>query len=101
MLRQREQGTGTSILVAGFDEPREDEARPLRQIAADISRSVSRWFWPSLKEPHPKLAMFIEVYDNGSERYNQKVEVSSEELPFALNKCSFELPCANAIMSGR
>ena len=82
--RDLERGTGTSILVAGFDEPREEQARPLRDIASDIARSASKWFWPSLKEPDPRLAMHVEVYDNGVEIYNQKVQVSTEEAPFVM-----------------
>lgn len=84
MLRERERGSGTSVLVTGFEEPREEEARPLRDIASDIARSASRWFWPSLKEPDPKLSIYVEAYDNGTEIYNQKVEVSGEETPFVL-----------------
>jgi len=84
MLRDSERGTGTSILVTGFDEPAEEQVRPLRDIASDIARSASRWFWPSLKEPDPRLAVYVEVYDNGNEVYNQKVEVSTEEAPFVL-----------------
>ena len=84
MSRDAERGTGTSILVAGFDEPREEQVRPLRDIASDIARSASRWFWPSLKEPDPRLAVYVEVYDNGNEIYNQKVEVSTEEAPFVM-----------------
>lgn len=84
MLRELERGTGTSILVAGFDEPGEEQARPLRDVASDIALSVSRWFWPSLKEPGARLALYVEVYDNGNEVYNQKVEVSSEVAPFVM-----------------
>ena len=82
MLRQPELGTGTSILVTGFDEPGEEQVRPLKDIASYMASSVSRWFWPSLKEPDPRLAVYIEAYENGSEVYNQKVEISSEATPF-------------------
>lgn len=84
MSRDLERGTGTSILVAGFDEPREEQVRPLRDIASDIARSASRWFWPSLKEPDPRLAVYVEAYDNGNEIYNQEVEVSTEEAPHVM-----------------
>lgn len=82
--RDPERGTGTSILIAGFDEPGEEQPRSLRDVASDIAMSVSRWFWPSLKEPNPRLAVYVEVYDNGHEVYNQKVEVGSEVTPFVL-----------------
>lgn len=84
ILRDINRGAGTSILVIGFEEPRQEQTRQLKEIAYDIARSASRWFWPSLKEPDPKLTVYVEAYDNGNEIYNQKVEVSNEELPFIL-----------------
>ncbi len=84
LARDYDQGTGTSVLIVGFDEPGEEQARPLRDIAHEIALSVSRWFWPSLREPNPRLAVYVEVYDNGNEVYNQRVEVSSEVAPFTM-----------------
>lgn len=91
MLRDIEKGAGTSILVIGFDEPRQEQTRELKEIAYEISRSASRWFWPSLKEPDSRLAVNVEAYENGNEIYNQKVEVSTEESPFveALSESEF------------
>jgi len=84
MLRELERGTGTSILVVGFDEPGQEQTRPLRDIAYDTALSVSHWFWPTLKEPVPRLAVYVEVYDQGTALYNQKVEVGSKEAPFVM-----------------
>lgn len=84
LARDYEQGTGTSVLILGFDEPGEEQARPLRDVAHETALSISRWFWPSLREPHPRLAVCIEVHDNGDEVYNQKVEISSEVAPFVM-----------------
>jgi hypothetical protein len=82
VLRDMEKGTGTSILVVGFDEPRQEQTRELKEIAYEISCSASRWFWPNLKEPDSRLTVNVEAYEDGNEIYNQKVEVGAEELPF-------------------
>lgn len=84
LARQAEAGTGTSILVLGFKEPREDEARPLKKIAADVSQSAAKWFWPSLTGPNPKLEIFVEAHDITGEIFNQKVKITADESPFVL-----------------
>jgi len=45
LYRPAQLGTGTSILIAGFHEPAQEETRPLNAIAQDILNSAARWFW--------------------------------------------------------
>jgi hypothetical protein len=47
LYRPAQLGTGTSILIVGFHEPAQEEARPLNTVAQDILNSAARWFWLS------------------------------------------------------
>lgn len=88
--RDPDLGAGTSILVLGFDEPGEERSRPPESIAADMALSVSRWFWPSMAEPKPRLVAYVDVHEDGHETYSQKVEISGEAAPFAVTLSAHE-----------
>lgn len=90
LFRPIQLGTGTSILVIGFFEPKGEETRDVRDIAKDLLASTARWFWPSLIEPSPTLKVSVEAYDNGNGLLHQSAENSEEIHPFVIAKTASE-----------
>lgn len=75
-------GTGTSILIVGFFEPLQEEARELQEIASELMRSTARWFWPSLDLARPSLQVDVRVYENDDELYSETAGIGTEIEPF-------------------
>lgn len=82
VFRPAQLGTGTSILVIGFFEPRNEVRRDVEVIAGDLLASVSRWFWPCLTGPAPGLKVTVEAYGNGTDLYRETASIRAEEDPF-------------------
>jgi hypothetical protein len=74
--------TGTSILVVSFFEPAEEEERDPEDVARDILRAASVWFWPILHGPEPRLEVQAEVYRNGKKEFCGAAEEIEEVKPF-------------------
>jgi hypothetical protein len=82
LLRDLAVGTGTSILVVGFREPKQETRRPPEEIADDIMKAAIRWFWPSLYSKNPPLEVTAEVLYNNGEVYRSTVNELPEVMPF-------------------
>jgi hypothetical protein len=72
---------GTSILVVGLDEPAR-ETRPLDQLAQEIERAASIWFWPSITDKTSTLEVSIEVVERGRTVLNRTVTAHQAVKPF-------------------
>jgi hypothetical protein len=82
LSRSAQLGTGTSILVVSFFEPAEEEDRDPENVARDILRAASVWFWPILHGPEPRLEVQAEVYRNGKKEFCGEAEQVDEVKPF-------------------
>lgn len=82
LFRPAQLGTGTSILVVGFLEPAQEEARSLGAVAEDILNSAARWFWPAITAFPPSLQVSAEVYEDGVRVYREAAGIGSEVQPF-------------------
>lgn len=82
--RPAQLGSGTSILVVGFFEPREERQREPAEIASAVLDSATRWFWPGMCATPPELQVSAQVYDNDMDVYYQKAEINPEVRPFTL-----------------
>lgn len=91
LFRPAQLGTGTSILIMGFFEPRNEIRRDVREIAGDLIESVSRWFWPSLKGTVPELKVTVEAYENGTGLYRETALIRAVEEPFHMADTSGEV----------
>lgn len=71
---ERQNGVpGTTILIAGFTEPAEED-RPLEETADEIRRAAAEWFWPSLLGSDPSLWVSVSITKNGSTVYEKQVQ---------------------------
>lgn len=59
LLERSGSGTGTSILVPFFGIPTSDEVPTLKELSAQISEAVQKWFWPALDAG--TLKVFIRI----------------------------------------
>ena len=76
----RDDASGTSILVLGFREPYLDETRPAEEIAKDVLRHASLWFWPAMTaSPVPTLQVSSSVVRDGALVFEDDA-VSTEEV---------------------
>ena len=75
--RAVEDGTGTSVLIVGFAEPGNDQARPLDAIAQDIAAAAERWFWPAMVRTPPTIAVTVGVELDGVVRSRHVVDPMS------------------------
>jgi len=75
LYRPAQLGTGTAILILGFHEPAQEDARPLNMIAQDILSSAARWFWHCMISDTPSLKVSAEVYEG------QELSFRSESFP--------------------
>ncbi|MEP0923395.1 hypothetical protein [Leptolyngbya sp. ST-U4] len=82
LYRPIQLGTGTSILIAGFHEPAQEEARPLTAIAQDILNSAARWFWYCMISEAPSLRVSAEVYEGNELRFRGEAVPGKELEPF-------------------
>ena len=82
LSRPAQLGTGTSIVIVSFFEPAEEEKRDLEDVARDILRAASVWFWPILHGPEPRLKVVAEVYRNNKKEYSGEAEEVDEVKPF-------------------
>ena len=74
---------GTTILIVGFREPHAEEERDLIEIASDVRKSASKWFWPSLEPGNETLRITVSVFDTGQSTYRKSSQISPDEKPFA------------------
>ena len=73
--------SGTGILLFDFNEPGEEEDRPLIEIATDIQQAASRWFWPCLKIG--SLAVRTTAFDGPDQVFDEESTLDLEEIaPF-------------------
>jgi hypothetical protein len=82
--RPAQLGTGTSILVVGFFEPREERFREPEEVASAMLESASRWFWPSMNVTPQEMRVSARTYDNGTLKFDEKAEINQEAKPFAM-----------------
>jgi hypothetical protein len=88
LYRPVQLGTGTSIMVLGFNEPAQEDVRPLADVARDILNSAARWFWPCMisdsasTHPLPSLKVSAEVYENHELIFRGESGPSEELQPF-------------------
>ncbi len=75
-------GTGTTMLVIGFFEPSQECPRRMEEVADELIRSTTRWFWPSLDPVRPALQVSARVYENDLEVYSQTAELDPDVEPF-------------------
>jgi hypothetical protein len=72
-LERKNGGPGTTILIAGFTEPAEED-RPLEETADEIRRAAAEWFWPSLLGSDPSLWVSVKVTRNDDTVYEEQVQ---------------------------
>jgi hypothetical protein len=82
LLRPVEMGTGTSILILGFFEPRIEDQRGLEEIARDLIHSSARWFWPSMDPANESLTVSVRYTDEHGDERELAADITSEVLPF-------------------
>jgi hypothetical protein len=82
LYRPAQLGTGTSILILGFHEPAQEEARPLNTVAQDILNSAARWFWKCMVSDRPSLKVSAEVYEGHELSFRAESSPGAEFLPF-------------------
>jgi len=80
LLRPAQLGAGTTALVVGFLEPGAEEQRQLEDVANEVLRSATRWFWPSI-EPG-KLIVEAEVRHNNGRGHSGRAGITDEVRPF-------------------
>ncbi len=64
---------GTTILIPGFTEPA-DEDRSLEEMAEQIRKAASEWFWPSMTGSQPRLWVSVSVTENDETTYQRQVD---------------------------
>lgn len=74
--------TGASVLVVGFFEPGLDEQRDGHDIIAELLRSASWWFWPSLLREPPTLKVVGEVWKNDACVVSEEAVIGDEVRPY-------------------
>jgi len=88
LYRPVQLGTGTSIMVLGFNEPAQEDVRPLADVARDILNSAAKWFWPCMisdfasSESLPSLKVSTEVYENHELTFRGESGPSEDLQPF-------------------
>lgn len=82
LYRPAQLGTGTSILIVGFHEPAQEEARPLNTVAQDILNSAARWFWNCMISDRPSLKVSAEVYEGQDLSFRSESTPGREFAPF-------------------
>lgn len=73
-------GTGTSILVVGFREPKAETPRPVADVAQEILDLTSTWFWPALEAG--LLEVSADAYDGDSKVFADSVGLTDVVIPF-------------------
>jgi RNA polymerase primary sigma factor len=74
-------GTGTSILVVGFDEPVRDVEREIEEICEDLVDSATRWFWPALLDGD--ISILVEGWRDDVREFTRHAQPSNAEVaPF-------------------
>ena len=99
LYRPAQLETGTSILIVGFHEPAQEEARPLNAIAQDILNSAARWFWHCMISDHPSLRVSAEVYEGHELSFRSESIPGSEFEPF-IQAVLEEKPVFKSFQSG-
>ncbi|PSB33702.1 hypothetical protein [Stenomitos frigidus] len=82
LYRPVQLGTGTSIMVVGFHEPAQEEARPLAAIAQEILHSAAQWFWYCMISATPSLRVVAEVYEGHELSFRGEAIPGKELEPF-------------------
>ena len=77
LFRDGSMGSGTSIMIVDFDEPGNDHDRNLVEIATDLQRSVTKWFWPSLAEG--SLIVDVSVSDGDQTSFAETIDDPGED----------------------
>lgn len=80
LFRGVQLGTGTSILIVGFQNPAREEPQALTETAEEIARLAARWFWPSIHDG--SLEVKAQVKNNGTAQTEVRAELAGEVDPF-------------------
>jgi hypothetical protein len=73
-------GSGTTLMILGFTEPEQEHPREPVEVATDILKSASRWFWPSIQRG--SLVVSASVRDNDDLVFTKDADISEEVQPF-------------------
>ena len=60
-LRLTRDGSGTSVMIAGFRDPTRSEERSMEESAEDILAASATYFWPALMGNNPRLSVSTTV----------------------------------------
>jgi hypothetical protein len=60
-LRLTRDGSGTSVMIAGFRDPTRSEERSMEEFAEDILAASATYFWPALMGNNPRLSVSTTV----------------------------------------
>ena len=76
LFRPSDSGTGTSVLLLGFQEPSEgdDTGESINVLATRIHQAAGRWFWPAMESSTHPLEVRVEAYDGDQEVFNERAD---------------------------
>jgi hypothetical protein len=99
LYRPAQLGTGTSVMIVGFHEPAQEEARPLTVVAQDVLNSAAKWFWYCMISDTPSLKVLAEVYE-GHELSFRGESIPGRELEPFIKTVLAESTVSKAFHSG-